>query len=105
MINLAEIQNIPDCLKRPIKFGDREQIDALERIGSEIEDKEDYDRRIESGELKQFDIRARFEGEYNFTIYAENKEAAKKLSEKKSSEIAIFDLDNVELTDIDVYEV
>lgn len=69
---------LPKCLLNPLIIGNPEQIKALKTIKKDIEDKLAQDAKIESGELKSFDVTISFEGFHTITVYAENASQAEK---------------------------
>ncbi len=63
---------LPKCLLGPLIIGNLEQIKALKSINKKIEDRLARNAKIESGELKSFDVTAEIEGYHTITVYTEN---------------------------------
>ena len=80
---------LPNCLKKPLEWGNREQIDALHGLEQKIQEKEDE----ASGVLKTYRVFVEVNG------YMERDVMAK--SEKEAKEIAQDDWDIDEI-DMDV---
>jgi hypothetical protein len=86
--------DLPKCLRSPLVIGNLEQIKALKILKKDIENKLARKAKIESGELKSFDVTIKYEGSQTLKIYAENREQA----EKHALEIAdVYDYDDMEI--------
>lgn len=69
-------RDLPKCLRSPLVVGNLEQIKALKILKKNIENKLAREAKIESGELKSFDVTIEYEGSQTLKVYAENREQA-----------------------------
>ena len=92
---------LPAPLKRKLIFGDIEQIDALNALEADIEIKATELDRLESGELKYFNVCIAWSGEQCFKIFAVDAEDAK----KKAREEADMDEADMEIDYVNAREI
>lgn len=93
---IAQIK-IPDCLKRPLTFGDAEQISALEKIANEADNIGCY------GPVRDFTVTIRFHGELEEQIKAHSMEEAEKIADELCNDLDLTFAD-VEVDNVDVDE-
>lgn len=81
---------ISESLKRPLVFGDREQIDALQAMEARIDEMEADDLDTADGLLKYYNVEIEYTGTYEVKILAQNEAAAK---EKARDDVVMADID------------
>jgi len=64
---------VPSVLKRPLKFGDREQIEALNEIDSRLHKIATEKALMESGEMKMYQVSIEVSYDETFDILAVSK--------------------------------
>lgn len=72
---------LPFCLRRPLVFGDREQINALDRLEADIQKKITFEQKVKDGILKRYAVNVSFTAEQTIFVYAENIADAKSQAE------------------------
>ena len=92
---------MPKALKEPLKFGDPDQIASLKMIEREIIKKEEYEKKLREGIIKQYHVSISFSGETEVLV---NAESIKKAEEIAEEEMEIEDAD-IEIDNISVYEI
>lgn len=91
-----------DCLKRKLVFGDEEQIKVIRFLEGEAEHEEETRSKVESGELKRYEVAVEFEGTAYIQVVAKNPIEAK----RKAEEIAdIHDFNDIDVTAIHANEL
>lgn len=74
--------NIPHSLKRPLQFGDTDQIEALNEIEREIAAQEELTNKALSGELSQYTVYITYEGVARKEVWASSREQAAEIARK-----------------------
>jgi len=92
---------IPLPLKRPLVFGDREQIEALNDMEADIEIMESDQAKISSSGLKYFDVCIAYSGEQFIKVLAVDRADA----EKKARNVANQDEADVEIDYVNAREI
>ena len=92
---------IPKALTGPLKFGDPEQIAALNMIEREIIKKEEYAKKLQEGIIKQYHVSISFSGETEVLVNARSIQEVEEIAEE---EMEIEDAD-IEINNISVYEI
>lgn len=82
---MEQLQKLPQCLKRKLVFGDREQINALQELERLANEAEENERKG----LKKYHIYAEVEGYLEEDVWAES---AREAEEEFESKISIYDL-------------
>ena len=78
--------NVPDALTRPLRFGDPEQIAALKIIEKDIKEKEEVERLMLGGTLKNYQVTVSFSGDAEFVVQATCKRKARELAQESLGE-------------------
>ena len=95
------IKELPLALRRPLVFGDREQISALYDLEAKIERMEAEQAKISSGALRYFDVTIDFSGSQEIEVLATSKADA----EEKATEIADFYSVDIETDCVSAVEI
>ena len=82
---------LPEALKRPLKFGDLEQIQALNALGCRINEMDKRKEATKNGDLKYFKVTVELTGEYEVEVLAKNKAEAELLADEED-----FDFDDID---------
>ena len=98
--NIPESE-LPLSLKKPLVFGDREQINALNALEADINLLETEQAAIADGDLKYFDVCIQYTGEQNLKILAVSKADA----EIKAKDEADIDDADIEIDLVHAREV
>ena len=85
---------IPRVLRKPLKFGCREQIEALQDLECRIQEMATEKALIESGDLRRYHVEVTAEFDDTITVFAVSKEDA------KDKAIDLFDFSN---NDVEFY--
>jgi hypothetical protein len=85
---------IPRVLRKPLKFGCREQIEALQDLECRIQEMATEKALIESGDLKRYHVYVTADFNETITVYAVSKQDAKEKA------MAGFDFSN---NDVEFY--
>ena len=80
---------LPEALKRPLKFGDPEQIKALENLEHRINEM----AIAEEGEFKYFKVSIELIAEYDVEVMAKSKADAEEKAQEKAEEAGHYGLD------------
>ena len=91
------------ALMGPLKFGDPEQIAALNMIEREILKKEEYAKMLREGVIKRYHVRISFSGETEVFVNARSIQEAEEIAEEEMG-VEVKDGD-IEVDSISVYEV
>lgn len=87
---------IPLPLKRPLVFGDREQIDALYALETDINLMETEQAKIADGNLRYFEVCVSYSGEQHIKVLAvDEADARKKAREEADMDDADMEIDYV----------
>lgn len=88
MIQYIKKTNIPlpSALLRPLKFGDREQINAINDVEFIMEKAEARERADLNGELKKFMATVSFSGRISYPVWAMDEEDAKMEAQNRFEE-------------------
>ena len=89
-----------ECLKRKLVFGDREQIEALQREKKRIENVEKVLGQEIDGPLKDYYVTVTYSTEDTFTVSAPDIDSARTMA-KEDMEEPSYDQE----IDIDIYEI
>jgi hypothetical protein len=81
-------EEIPECLKGKLEFGNREQINALKYLENKIEK---IASESEEGEYRKFFFEIERTGYYHGTVYATSYEKARKEAEDLAEDICDLD--------------
>ena len=81
---------LPNSLKRPLVFGDTEQIADLKKIERQIEEQEEHTRTIKEGELKLFNVTVSYSVDARVEVWAVDKKEAEEIAQ---DEVDISDYD------------
>ena len=91
---------IPKTLMGPLKFGDPEQIAALNMIEREILKKEEYAKMLREGVIKRYHVRISFSGETEVFVTAGSIREAKEIAEEEMEMINV----DIEIDSVSAYE-
>ena len=80
---------LPEALKRSLKFGDPEQIKALNALECRIDEME----IAEKGELKYFKVSVEFIAEYDVDVMAKSKADAEEKAQEQAENDGHYGLD------------
>ena len=84
---------LPTPLRRKLVFGDKEQIDALNALEADIEIKATELAKVESGELKYFEVCIAWAGKQNIKILAVDAEDARKKAREVEADMDDADVE------------
>ena len=79
-------------LMRPLRFGDPDQIAALKIIETEIEEKEEYEKKLKEGTIKRYRVNISFSGETEVFVDASSIKEAEEIAQE-DMEIGDADID------------
>ncbi len=80
------------ALVRPLRFGDPDQIAALKIIETEIEEKEEYEKKLKEGTIKRYRVNISFSGETEVFVDASSINEAEEIAQEEM-EIEDSDID------------
>ncbi len=83
-------KELPEALKKPLVFGNREQIEALNGLEVDIEIMETEEAKVAEGDLKYFNVYVEVEGFIDIKVLAVDKIDAE---EKAMEDVDIDSLD------------
>jgi hypothetical protein len=83
---------LPPALRKPLVFGDPDQIKSLNAIEAKLKAEELRGKQIASGELNKFEVEVEFTGYQRVTVYAADKDEAKELALEETS---VYDCDDM----------
>lgn len=92
--------NLPKCLRHKLIFGDKEQIEALQKIDREIQEQEERAGELPEGILKKFDVGVWFSGYTKVRVWAKDKHHAECIAEKMDIEPDSVTIDETEAEEI-----
>ena len=99
--NLIPDSELPDSLKKPLVFGNREQIDALYALEADINTMETEQAKIAGGNLKYFEVCISYSGEQYIKVLAiDEANARKKAREEADQGDADMEIDYVNAKEI-----
>lgn len=93
---------VPDCLKGPLVFGDKEQIAAYQNIQAKAEEIAEVARQKREGLIKEFDVHLSFSGDQYVRVWAATEAEA---IEKAKDEFDPCDVHDAEIDDVFADEV
>jgi hypothetical protein len=82
---LVSEHEVPAALRRPLVFGDREQINAIYDMEARIENLEAETAALEKGELREFRVTVEYIGETHHVIMAASEEEASEKALEESN--------------------
>ena len=86
---------------RPLRFGDPEQIAALKIIEIEIEEKEEYEKKLIEGTIKRYRVNISFSGETEVFVDASSIQEAEGIAQEEMEiEDADIDMDFISAHEI-----
>ena len=80
-MNTIDENELSECLKRPLVFGDWEQIRAIREMRNKLEEQERRSRKIANGQIKKFRVRIAYRGEETIEVWATDENSAIKIGE------------------------
>ena len=92
---------LPEPLKKPLVFGNREQIDALYALEADINIMETEQAKIADESLKYFEVRIAYSGEQYIKVLAVDEADAR----TKAREEADYDDADIEIDYVNVREI
>ena len=75
---------LPESLKKPLVFGNREQIDALYALEADINIMETEQTKIAGGNLKYFEVCIAYSGEQHIKVLAVDEADAKERAQEEA---------------------
>ena len=87
---------IPSSLKKPLIFGSREQIEALNDMEADISNMDIVRAETDSGKLKRFDVTIEYSGTQEIRVLATDEDDAK----EKAKEEAHYDPSDMEIDSV-----
>jgi hypothetical protein len=98
---MLQIKILPKCLRRILKFGDREQIDALREIEHKIALQEKRTGIKIEGNIKEFAICFEISGTTNINVLASSRSEAGEIADAMTE----CDIDIVDISDIEIKSI
>jgi hypothetical protein len=99
--SLIPDNQLPDVLKKPLVFGDKEQISALYDLGTKISEMEAEQVKITDRTIKYYKVEISYVGTYEANVLAKNESGAKeKAREDASSENIDIEEDFIDIREI-----
>jgi hypothetical protein len=90
-----EMKNLPAVLKGKLKFGNRNQIDALRQMEADVEKQEERTNAKLNGDLKYYGVEIKVEGRFFTNVWAQDEAQAQDLAADEFD----GDLDDCECTE------
>jgi len=91
---------LPECLKRPLKFGDDEQIHALRQITAEIKRNEEHNQKVKEGILKKYRVIVALASTVDMEICAVDEKDARSIARYDVEDPMDWEIDYVHATEI-----
>lgn len=95
MNQIIDFKRLPQCLKRPLVFGDAQQIQALKDMETAAEEQEKLEAALEAGELIEFTVHIEFSGTKNTRVIARDARDAMEIAQDS------FDADDADVFNVD----
>jgi len=92
--------SLPSCLRKPLVFGNREQIDALRQMEYDIEVQEKRTKDKLEGVLKKYSVTVSYSGDNYEEVWATSEKEAMSIAREEFEDPDNFEIDYVSANEI-----